>query len=115
MPLPDNSVDAVVGTLVLCSVDDVPAALSEVRRILKPGAAFYFIEHVAAPAHSRLRWVQRFVRPFWSYFGDGCQPDRETCLSLEAAGFDRLHYERFRAGSRWNIVGPHIMGSARKT
>ncbi|KAI8527379.1 hypothetical protein RHMOL_Rhmol12G0070400 [Rhododendron molle] len=56
LPLPDASVDAVVGTLVLCSVKDVNMALkerlmprkcTEVMRVLKPGGLYLFVEHVA--------------------------------------------------------------------
>lgn len=48
LPVGDNSMDAVIGTLVLCSVTDVDLALKEVRRVLKPGGRYLFIEHVAA-------------------------------------------------------------------
>src|SRR5215468_7513904 len=49
MEVADQSMDAVVCTLVLCSVLDVGRVLNEIRRVLKPGARFVFIEHVAAP------------------------------------------------------------------
>ncbi|XP_024006897.1 methyltransferase-like protein 7B isoform X2 [Eutrema salsugineum] len=48
IPLEDASVDAVVGTLVLCSVTDVTRTLKEIKRILRPGGIYIFIEHVAA-------------------------------------------------------------------
>jgi len=44
IPLEDSSVDAVVGTLVMCSVPDVPLALQEIQRVLKPGGRYLFIE-----------------------------------------------------------------------
>ena len=50
LPVTDASADAVIATLVLCSVADVGTALREIRRVLKPGGRFVFIEHVAAPA-----------------------------------------------------------------
>ena len=49
LPLPDASVDTVVSTLVMCTVDDIEATLAEVRRVLKPGGAYIFLDHVAAP------------------------------------------------------------------
>jgi SAM-dependent methyltransferase len=52
LPAPDQSMDAVVSTLVLCSVHDLDASLAEIRRVLKPGGKYVFLEHVAAPAGS---------------------------------------------------------------
>ncbi|XP_020979401.1 methyltransferase-like protein 7A isoform X4 [Arachis ipaensis] len=60
IPLSDASVDAVVGTLVLCSVKDVDLALKEVKRVLRPGGKYVFVEHVAAK--DTCRWVPPFKR-----------------------------------------------------
>lgn len=108
----DGSLDAVVSTLVLCSVRDLPGTLREIRRVLKPGGRFIFLEHVAAPAATWLRRVQRWVRPPWRALTDGCCPDRETWLVLENAGFARVYYERFRVPIP--IASPHIAGLAIK-
>src|SRR5262249_26422713 len=94
--LPDGAADAVVATLVLCSVEDVRAALAGVRRRLRPGGRFVFLEHVAAPPGSRLRRVQGALRPLWATVSDGCHPDRETWAEIERAGFSGLRYDRFR-------------------
>jgi ubiquinone/menaquinone biosynthesis C-methylase UbiE len=112
LDVPDASLDAVVSTLVLCTVPDVAATLREILRVLRPGGRFVFIEHVAAPPATFTRRVQRFVKPVWRYFGDGCQPDRETWKSIESAGFSSVHLDHFRVPSP--IVGPHIRGSAIK-
>ncbi len=61
----DNSVDAVVSTLVLCSVPNLSGTLQEILRVLKPGGRFLFIEHVAAPRGTWLRRAQQGVRPVW--------------------------------------------------
>lgn len=114
LPLADASADAVVSTLVLCSVDDVRAALAEVRRVLKPGGAFVFLEHVAAPEGSGLRRVQEAVRPAWGLLADGCRPDRETGRLIEAAGFGDVHIERFDAAMPLPVVRPHVVGTARR-
>jgi ubiquinone/menaquinone biosynthesis C-methylase UbiE len=112
LPMPDSSVDAVVSTLVLCSVPDVAATLAEIERVLKPGGRFLFIEHVAAPPGTRLRRVQGLIRPLWSAFADGCHPDRETGAALDAAGFHRVRYQPFTVPAP--IIAPHIMGVATK-
>jgi ubiquinone/menaquinone biosynthesis C-methylase UbiE len=57
IPLPDASVDAVVGTYVLCSVDDPAATLAEVRRVLVPGGRVIFVDHVIAPPGTLKRAV----------------------------------------------------------
>lgn len=109
----DNSIDAVVSTLVLCSVDSLAATLQEILRVLKPGGRFFFLEHVAAPAGTGLRQVQHWVKPLWKTIGDGCHPDRETWVALENAGFERVDYQHFRANVP-AIVSPHIIGVATK-
>jgi ubiquinone/menaquinone biosynthesis C-methylase UbiE len=108
----DASVDAVVSTLVLCSVRDVAAVLREVLRVLKPGGKFVFLEHVAAPPGTLLRRVQRLGRPISKFIGDGCHLDRETWRFVESAGFAKVELEHFRLPLPLN--GPHIAGSAWK-
>jgi SAM-dependent methyltransferase len=110
LDLPDSSADAVVCTLVLCSVADPRTVLAHVRRVLRPGGVFLFIEHVAAPHGSCLRRVQRALRPAWRLLGDGCEPDRETDAAIEAAGFARVSIERVRLPIP--VVSPHIVGWA---
>ena len=110
LPLPDGSADAVVSTLVLCSVGDPAAALAEARRVLRPGGRFVFIEHVAAPEGSRRRAWQRRLRRPWGWVADGCRPDRDTETAIRAAGFARVELERFRVPG--GLVAPHIAGVA---
>jgi SAM-dependent methyltransferase len=98
IPLPDDSVDAVAATLVLCSVDDQAAALAEVIRVLRPGGRFAFFEHVAAPAGTLASLLQRCCAPL-SRHSDGCDPARETWRAIDAAGF------RTAAG-RWFTARP---------
>lgn len=112
IPLDDESVDAVVSTLVLCSVDNLNGTLSEIKRVLKPGGTFLFIEHVAGPEESLLHNIQRWIKPAWKQIADGCHPDRETWKDIGTAGFGRVEIEHFRL--KIPIVGPHIMGRAVK-
>jgi SAM-dependent methyltransferase len=110
LPATDASVDAVVSTLVLCTVADVPRALAEARRVLRPGGRLVFIEHVAAPPGTGTRRVQRAVRPLWGALADGCRPDRDTEAAIRAAGFARVEVARFRAPVP--VIGPHVAGWA---
>lgn len=112
LPFDDASADAVVTTLVLCSVNDLSESLAEIRRILKSGGRFVFIEHVAADRGTATRRLQRLITPFWKVAADGCHPDRETGPAIDAAGFAAVHYDRFRLSVP--VVGPHIAGVATK-
>ncbi len=110
LPAADASVDAVVSTLVLCTVPDVRRALAEVRRVLRPGGRFVFVEHVAAAAGTRTRAAQRLVRPVWPLLADGCHADRDTERAIREAGFARVELARFHVPVP--VIGPHIAGVA---
>ena len=110
LPLADGAADAVVSTLVLCSVGDVTASLSEARRVLRPGGRFVFIEHVAAPQGTLLRRLQTSLRMPWGWIADGCRPDRDTEAAIRAAGFADVAVERFR--TTLGLASPHVMGVA---
>jgi len=111
IPLEDSSVDAVVGTLVMCSVPDVPLALQEIQRVLKPGGRYLFIEHVAAPAGTMDRFMQDLLTPLQQLLADGCHLNRDTAARIEAAGFDKVDLIRFSV-PELSIIGPHIAGIA---
>jgi ubiquinone/menaquinone biosynthesis C-methylase UbiE len=108
----DQSMDAVVCTLVLCSVRDVRRVLKEIHRVLKPGAHFVFIEHVAAPRGTWLRRLQDWFRPLLVHFAVGCHPNRETWAIIEGAGFSKMALHHFRAPTLLPILAPHIAGVA---
>ena len=110
LPADSASMDAVVSTQVLCSVPNLTKTLQEIRRVLKLGGKFAFIEHVAAPRGTTLRLVQTLVSPVWQLQGDGCHPDREIGLAIEQAGFSRVELEHFRVDVP--IVSPRIAGFA---
>jgi SAM-dependent methyltransferase len=104
--LPSESVDAVVCTLVLCSVHPVQPLLDEVLRVLKPGGCFAILEHVAADPGSRLRRWQDRIQPLWSLCFDGCRPNAETLAALETAAFQRSELVHFH--TRFGPVAPHL-------
>ncbi|GEJ58361.1 class I SAM-dependent methyltransferase [Anaeromyxobacter diazotrophicus] len=90
LPFRDGAFESVVAALVLCSVDDPPRALAEVRRVLAPGGALRAVEHVRARGwQARL---QDAVQPAWTHVSGGCRPNRDTEAAVEAAGF-RLEQE----------------------
>jgi SAM-dependent methyltransferase len=113
LPAGDASLDAVISTLVMCSVTDPAQTLQEILRVLKPGGRFAFIEHVAAPTGTRLRSAQDLIQPLWSVCGDGCHPNRETGNAIARAGFSRVELEDYTISGAW-LAGPHIAGVAVK-
>lgn len=113
IPLGDASADAVVSSLVLCSVAAQPEVLVEIRRVLKPGGVLVFYEHV----RSRNRMVaalQDLVTPLWRRAAGGCHPNRDTVEAIRRAGFTVETLERF--GFRVTALAPpvaHVIGLAR--
>jgi ubiquinone/menaquinone biosynthesis C-methylase UbiE len=85
LPLPDDSIDTVVSTLVLCTVDDPAAALSEIVRVLRPGGQLLFIEHVRSQSRA-LAWCQDRLAGGWRRFAEGCHCNRPTALLMAAGG-----------------------------
>jgi len=112
LDLPDAACDAVVATLVLCSVTDPAAVIAEARRVLRPGGRLLFCEHVAAPAGSRTRRLQGRLRRPWRWLAGGCTLDRETPRLLHAAGFHEVRMDRFTMGRLLGPVRPHVWGAA---
>jgi ubiquinone/menaquinone biosynthesis C-methylase UbiE len=112
LPLETGAFDAVVVSLVLCSVPEQAAALSEIRRVLCTGGELRFWEHVAAPAGSPLLVFQRALDLVWPHLGGGCHTARDTVSAIEAAGFavEQLReFDLHRGPTR-----PHVLGVARK-
>ena len=86
IPLPDRSVDTVVSTWTLCSIPDLPTALGEVRRVLKPGGRFLFAEHGLAGEPNVVRWQHRLT-PLWKRVAGGCHLNRPIDTMIGSAGF----------------------------
>jgi ubiquinone/menaquinone biosynthesis C-methylase UbiE len=112
IPLEDESVDTVVSTLVLCTVDFPDLALAEIWRVLRPGGQFLFIEHVRSHSPGVARWQDRLETP-WRHFGAGCRCNRDTIASIAATGFSTQHED-----IQWRgvppIVAPLVTGRAVK-
>lgn len=86
IPFEDESFDTVVATYTLCSVQDEKQVLKELRRILKPGGTFLFLEHGLAPEAKVQKWQHR-IEPTWKVLMGGCHLTRPVKQSVAAAGF----------------------------
>jgi ubiquinone/menaquinone biosynthesis C-methylase UbiE len=111
LPLPDGSVDTVVATLVLCTVDEPEHALREIKRVLRPGGQLLFIEHVRASSTFLARWQDRMLKP-WRSFAAGCHCNRPTVDLMRTCGFEvAAENEAWRGMPP--IIRPLVVGRAR--
>ncbi|MFB7629676.1 class I SAM-dependent methyltransferase [Streptomyces sp. NPDC056149] len=114
LPLDEASVDVAVTSLVLCTIADVPAALGEVLRVLKPTGELRFYEHVRAQ-DPRVYRRQRMLNPLWRLVGGGCNVTRDTETAIRRAGFtiETVRRFEFRPDSKAYPASPSIIGTAR--
>ncbi|HTN78781.1 MAG TPA: methyltransferase domain-containing protein [Acidimicrobiales bacterium] len=103
LPLEDESADHVLSTWTLCTIPEVDAALGEVKRVLRPGGAFHFVEHGRSPdekvARSQDRWTPLNMR-----LGGGCHLNRPILDLLNASGLEVTKIERYY------VKGPKKLG-----
>lgn len=111
LPAPDASVDVVVSTFVLCTVEDVAASLTEVRRVLKPGGRLLFMEHVAERRPLPYAF-QRGLTPLWCRFAGGCHLDRKSGEFITAAGLEIGSLDERTMKGFFGIRWPAIVGVA---
>ncbi|MDQ1594927.1 MAG: hypothetical protein QOH40_1483 [Arthrobacter pascens] len=112
IPVPDARADAVVCSLVLCSVADQGAALAEIFRVLRPGGTLAYYEHVRSDSRL-LAAAEDVLTPVWQRMAGGCHPNRDTLEAVRAAGFQVTDNERF--GFAPQALTPpvaHILGHA---
>lgn len=98
LPFADASFDSVVATWVFCSIPDPLAASRELRRVLKPGGSFFYLEHTAS-ARPGVARVQHWVTPVWKRCTGGCRLDREPLAFFLEAGLDSLQHKLIGAPS----------------
>ena len=99
IPLESNTFDTVVMTWTLCSVTDPVVALSEIKRVIKPGGKVIFAEHGKSPDQN-IRKLQKTLNPLWSRIAGGCQLNREIVDLYESSGF------KFKSMERGYLEGP---------
>jgi ubiquinone/menaquinone biosynthesis C-methylase UbiE len=116
LPVEDESVDAVVYSLVLCSVPDLASALREGHRVLKPGGQLRFLEHVVSESAGLRRTQKVLDATVWPTLGAGCHCARDTSAAIESAGFTIEDLERMRFPEMRLALptSPHILGRARR-
>jgi SAM-dependent methyltransferase len=110
LPFGDATIDTVVSTLVLCTVDAPEMALREIERVLHPDGQLLFIEHVRSDSPLLARWQDRLARP-WRRFAEGCRCNRATLELMNACGFGLdAHPAKWRAMPP--IIRPLVVGRA---
>jgi ubiquinone/menaquinone biosynthesis C-methylase UbiE len=92
IPLADDSIDTVVTTWTLCTIPQAHLALTEMRRVLKPGGQLLFVEHGMAP-EARVRQWQDRLTPLWSKISGGCHLNRPMQTLITNAGFAMAHLD----------------------
>ena len=111
LPFEDESFDTVVTMAVLCTVDDPEQSVREIRRVLRPGGRFRFLEHVRAPNPRLARWQDRLERP-WGFVAGGCHPNRNTLETIETGGFEVVDLEQGELPGQPPLVRPFVLGTA---
>jgi SAM-dependent methyltransferase len=112
--LPDDSVEAAVACLVLCSIPDQAAALSELRRVVRPGGELRFFEHVRADSAGKARvqsWLDR--SGVWPRLFGGCHCSRDTVAAIAGAGFAIEDVRMITLKPGCSPSNPHAFGVAR--
>ncbi|RMI30683.1 class I SAM-dependent methyltransferase [Nocardia stercoris] len=113
LPFADGTVDTVVSTLVLCTVDDPDPVLREIGRVLRPGGRLLFLEHVRSASPRLSRWQDRLAGP-WRRFAEGCHCNRDTLELIRTSGLNLEDVQEMSWRGMPPIVRPLITGVAVK-
>ncbi|GAB11762.1 hypothetical protein GOARA_088_00250 [Gordonia araii NBRC 100433] len=114
LPFDDDTFDAALSTYTMCTIPDLPAALAELRRVVKPGGRLYFLEHGSAPDEKVRRW-QRRLEPVQKRLGGGCHLTRDIPTLLADGGWAPVELEQYYATKTPKTFGALSIGVARAT
>lgn len=117
LPVADGACDAAVFSLVMCSLPDVPRALAEALRVLRPGGELRFFEHERARDRPGMARLQRAVdATVWPLFFGGCHTSRDPVGAIGAAGFTDVSFRRLMIppGGPTAPSSFHVLGGARR-
>jgi ubiquinone/menaquinone biosynthesis C-methylase UbiE len=94
LPLADDSIDHVLTTWTLCTIPDVPRALAEIGRVLRPGGGLHFLEHGRSPDPKVARWQDRLT-PLQRRIAGGCHLNRPIDQLVAGSGLRVTSMENF--------------------
>ncbi|MEV7414107.1 class I SAM-dependent methyltransferase [Streptomyces sp. NPDC089919] len=116
LPVKSEAFDGAVASLVLCSVRSLPRALSEMYRVLRPGAELRFFEHGLAPGPNMAAFQRLLDRTVWPRLCGGCHTARDPLAAIEAAGFDVVSQRGMRIPERGPAFPDSycVLGTARR-
>ncbi|HVV76285.1 MAG TPA: class I SAM-dependent methyltransferase [Mycobacteriales bacterium] len=111
LPLPDDSVDAVLSTWTLCTIPDAVAAIREVRRVLRPGGTLHFVEHGKADEAGVRKWQDR-LNPVQRRIAGGCNLNRDITAIVTDGGMSMSKLNRYYAAAEPKAFGAMYEGVA---
>ena len=111
IPLPSNSMDTILITYTLCTIQDLESSLKEIKRVMKDDAVMLFCEHGIAPDANVMRWQNR-VNPLWGKLFGGCNINRNIPEIIQSSGFTLNSLDQMYLPSTPKIVGYNYWGKA---
>ena len=111
IPLPSNSMDTILITYTLCTIQDLESSLKEIKRVMKDDAVMLFCEHGIAPDANVIKWQNR-VNPLWGKLFGGCNINRNIPEIIQSSGFTLNSLDQMYLPSTPKIVGYNYWGKA---